>query len=65
VSHTKKRAQHVGVWGENVDRGGRKEETGEDYIMKSFMICTLRKILLARSSHGVCDGRCMKHAGER
>jgi hypothetical protein len=42
------------------------EVTGvvEDYITRSFMICTPHKILFGRSNQNDRDGRCMWHVCE-
>jgi hypothetical protein len=34
-------------------------ETGEDFIMRSFITCTLHEMLLWQSNQGVWDGRSM------
>jgi hypothetical protein len=51
--HAKRRTQTKGVWGEYLELGGRKwREAGEHYIMRSFITCTLHKILLGWSNKG-------------
>jgi hypothetical protein len=47
-----------GVWGEYLDRREMKwQEVGENYIMRSFITCTLRQVQLEWSSHGGWDGQ--------
>jgi len=47
----------TGCWGEYLNLRERKwQEAGEVCIMRSFMTCTLYRILLGWSNHGVWDG---------
>jgi len=40
-------------------------ETRQDYIMRSFISCTLQRILWGWPSQWGCDGQDMWHAWER
>jgi len=39
--------------------------SGENYIMRSFMICTVHQILFGRQNKAACDGRAMWHVWGR
>ena len=50
----------VGCWGRYLGlRGTRWNGSGEDYIMRSFMLCTAHRILFGRSIGEEWDGRGM------
>jgi hypothetical protein len=74
VSHTKGKTKIEEFWGENLNPRGRKwREAGEDYIMRSFITCTLRHTWLGWSNqgaevHGTCsthgrDEKCIQNFG--